>query len=247
MKQIFFTLVAISSSLLALEPLESSTTELLEAKSKYILRKGDTNKDGKVQKEENVRLWRSGARFDKNKDEGLDIEEIKIIPEDSIDNPGKKLLNVCYKKTPQGAVYLDFYFPDKDISKKKPVVIFTHGGGWVAGSKAKAGVKPFNEVHRALLKDGFCVVSAGYRLVKPGSGTTMRDCVIDVKDALRYVSAYKDELGIDPEKIYTFGDSAGGHLAQMILFTSPDILQGDPELAKYTFKTVAGVSWYWTM
>jgi acetyl esterase/lipase len=159
-------------------------------------------------------------------------------------SPGKKMMNVLFKQTPQGPVYFDFYFPDTDSNSNKPVVLFTHGGGWAAGDKSKAGTGSFNTVHRALLKKGFCVLSVGYRKVAKGGDTAMRDCVIDAKDALRYISAYKKELGIDPNRIYTFGDSAGGHLAQMVLLSPPDNLLGDPELAKYAYKTVAGVSWY---
>ena len=73
----------------------------------------------------------------------------------------------------------------------------------------------------------------------------MRECVVDAQDALRFISAHKKELGINPERIYTFGDSAGGHLAQMVLFAPPEALKGgDAELAQYSYKTVAGVSWY---
>ena len=161
-----------------------------------------------------------------------------------VDSPGKQIRNVLFKRTPTGDVYLDFYFPDVDKSREKPVVLYTHGGGWAAGSKHGAGNASFNTVHQELLKEGFCVVSVGYRLAKKDRGIAMRDCVIDSKDALRFISAYQKELGIDPMKIYTFGDSAGGHLAQMVLLTPQESLPGDPELAKYAYKTVAGVSWY---
>ena len=57
----------------------------------------------------------------------------------------------------------------------------------------------FNDVHKALLKEGFCVLSVGYRKIAKGGETAMRDCVIDSKDALRFVSAYRKELGIDPD------------------------------------------------
>ena len=103
---------------------------------------------------------------------------------------------------------------------------------------------PFNTVHRALLKEGFCVLSVGYRKYRKDGDVAIRDCVIDCKDAVRFVTAHKNALGIDPNKIYTFGDSAGGHLAQMLLLSPPEILKGDPELATYGYKTVAGVSWY---
>lgn len=165
-------------------------------------------------------------------------------PRKYITSPGKQLREVAYKRVGERKLYLDFYFPDEDTSTNKPVVIYTHGGGWAAGSKQGAGNASFNVVHKALLKEGFCVAAVQYRLAKKDSGISMRDCVIDAKDAIRFLSAHSEELGIDPNRIYTFGDSAGGHLAQMLLLSPPDSLTGDPELSKYTYQTVAGVSWY---
>ena len=95
-----------------------------------------------------------------------------------------------------------------------------------------------------MLEKGFCVVSVSYRLWKEGGEVTMRDCVIDSKDALRYLSKHSEDLGIDTNRFFSFGDSAGGHIAQMLLLSAPDELKGDPYLAEYTYKMVAGVSWY---
>ena len=232
------------SYLIALEPLVDSSPSLMEQHAQSIINKFDSDKDGKLQEEEATKNWKKYARFDANKDGFIDFEELKHYRDTYIDSPGKKLLNVCFKKIAKREVFLDFYFPDEDKSAEKPIIIFTHGGGWAAGSKGKAGSGSFNKVHRALLKEGFCVVSVGYRLVNKAGDTAMRDCVIDCKDALRFISAYREELGIDPNKVYPFGDSAGGHLAQMILLSPPETLKGDPELEKNTYKTVAGVSWY---
>lgn len=227
----------------ALEPLKDSTDVYTEVKARNILARSDKNGDGKIEPSENERGWRKMARYDADQDGFLDLDELKKMPVTYIDSPGEKLLNVIFKQSPQGPVFFDFYFPDKDGNSKKPVVIYTHGGGWAAGSKEGAGLNSFKVVHKELLKQGFCVLSVDYRLA--ANGVTMRDCVIDSMDALRFVSAYKKELGIDPDRIYTFGDSAGGHLAQMVLLAPQDgSLKGDPELAKYSYNTVAGVSWY---
>ena len=71
-----------------------------------------------------------------------------------------------------------------------------------------------------------------YRLAKKGSNVAMRDCVIDCKDAIRYLAKNSESLGIDPMRICVMGDSAGGHIAQMLLLASPEQLPGDPALAK---------------
>ncbi len=228
----------------ALEPLIGAPVEYLETQGKRMLKKLDLNKDGKVQKVDNENSWKRFREYDSNKDGILDLEEVLTFKSKSMDTLGKELMNVCYKKVDGKSLYLDFYLPDDSSKSDKPVVVFTHGGGWAAGNKDKAGFDSVAQVHQALLKEGFCVMSVGYRLVNKNGGSRMRDCVIDAKDAVRFISAYKEELGIDPSKIYTFGDSAGGQMAQMLLLSSPDSLKGDAELSKFSFKTVAGVSWY---
>lgn len=228
----------------ALEPLVDASESYLQKQVRSQMARLDKDKDGKISKAEEEKFWRRSARYDANKDGGLDAEELLSIPVPSIDSPGEKLLNVVFKRVEKRDVYLDFYFPDEDASREKPVVVFTHGGGWAAGDKSKAGMASFNTVHRALLKEGFCVLSVGYRKVNKFGDSAMRDCVIDSKDAVRFVSAHREELGIDPNQIYLFGDSAGGQLAQMLLFSPPESLIGDPELAKSSYQVVAGVSWY---
>lgn len=231
-------------SAMAIEPLQSSTQTLLNQQVKRLLTKFDKNKDGKIQKIEDPKLWKRKAHHDQNNDAGLDAGELKSTLTYSMDNPGGELLNVLYKQTPQGGTYLDIYYPDDASNTQKPVVFFTHGGGWAAGNKSKAADRDFQKVHLALLEQGFCVVSVGYRLVRKNSGTAIRDCVIDCKDAMRFISAHKTSLGIDPNKFYVFGDSAGGHLAMMLLLSPPNSFIGDNELAEYDYRTVAGVSWY---
>jgi len=178
----------------------------------------DTNKDGQFTESENERSWKRLKKLDKNKDSQVSFEEFlqKNIP--YLNTGGKRKLNVLYKVTKEQNLYLDIYYP-KEIKEgeKLPVVI---------------------------LEKGFCVVSVGYRLWKKGGEVTMRDCVIDSKDALRYLSKHSKKLGIDTNRFFSFGDSAGGHIAQMLLLSAPETLKGDPDLAEYTYKMVAGLSWY---
>jgi acetyl esterase/lipase len=72
----------------------------------------------------------------------------------------------------------------------------------------------------------------------------MRDCVVDCRDGLRFLKKHEDLLGVDMDKVVIFGDSAGGHLTQMLTFSSPDAFIGDADLASYHAQPAAGVSWY---
>ena len=133
---------------------------------------------------------------------------------------GERKLEVVYKNIGGRDLKLDLYYPTTERSKNVPVIVFTHGGGWAAGSRYKAATGSFALVFQRLIKEGFAVVPVTYRLAKKDSNVALRDCVIDCKDAIRYLAKHSESLGIDPLRIGVMGDSAGGHIAQMLLLAS---------------------------
>ncbi|QDV25811.1 alpha/beta hydrolase [Aureliella helgolandensis] len=161
-----------------------------------------------------------------------------------LETGGERKLEVVYKKISGRELKLDLYYPLAKRAEKWPVIVFTHGGGWAAGNRYKAASGSFAIVFEQLIKEGFAVAPVTYRLAKKDSNVAMRDCVIDCKDAIRYLANNSDRLGIDPMRICVMGDSAGGHIAQMLLLASPEQLRGDPALAEVPYRMVAGVSWY---
>ena len=168
-----------------------------------------------------------------------------LFPLYSVANPSKTVtLDIPYKMTLEGVLCLDLYYPDSIPSGKYPIVIYTHGGGWAAGSKKGAAVGNMSKVVNSLTEKGFCVASVDYRLCSKDGNVSMRDCVIDSKDAIRYLSKNSKTLFVDTDHVFTFGDSAGGQIAQMLLLTSPESLPGSHELPGYSYKMIAGVSWY---
>lgn len=208
-------------------------------------KKLDKNNDNVYTESENKRRWKRLKYLDSNKNNTITKEEFQKIKPPYINHGGERKLNVLYKETKQGKLYLDIYYPkNKTAGLKLPVVIYTHGGGWSAGSKHGAANASFKKVHTELLEKGFCVVSVSYRLWKKGGETTMRDCVIDSKDAMRYLSKHNEILGVDTNRFFSFGDSAGGQIAQMLLLSTPQSLKGNPNLEEYNYNMIAGVSWY---
>ncbi len=161
-----------------------------------------------------------------------------------LETGGRRKLEVLYKRVSGKDLHLDLYYPTENRAAKCPVVVFTHGGGWAAGNRYKAATGNFETVFLRLIKEGFAVAPVTYRLAKKDSNVAMRDCVVDCKDAIRYLSKHSESLGIDPMRVYVMGDSAGGHIAQMLLLSSPESLPGDPTLAKAAYRMAAGVSWY---
>ncbi len=168
------------------------------------------------------------------------------VPKDVqyLETGGGRKLEVVYKQISGRELKLDLYYPTAKRSANCPVVVFTHGGGWASGNRYKAASGSFADVFKALVKEGFAVAPVSYRLASADSKVTIRDCVIDCKDAIRYLANNSESLGIDPMRICVMGDSAGGHIAQMLLLASPEQLTGEPSLANVSYRMVAGVSWY---
>ena len=152
--------------------------------------------------------------------------------------------DIVYKTTAHGDLHLDLFYPSTELVGAYPLVVYTHGGGWAAGSKNKArGRSNIARTVRGLTEAGFCVAAVQYRLCNQGD-TRIRDCVTDAIDALRYLAKNGKDLHLDPTRVFTFGDSAGGQLAQMVLLAPPDAFPGAAELAGQRYTLVAGVSWY---
>ena len=89
--------------------------------------------------------------------------------------------------------------------EKRPVLLYIHGGGWVAGSKDRMYLHfiPY-------LQMGMAVVNVGYRL---GGVALAPAAVEDARCALRWLYRNAEEYGLDTSRIVVSGHSAGGHLS----------------------------------
>ncbi|MGA6222082.1 flavin-containing monooxygenase [Streptomyces umbrinus] len=105
------------------------------------------------------------------------------------------------------------YIPDAD--GPLPVLVYYHGGGFLAGSLDLAD-SPARLLAASL---GAVVVAAGYRLAPEHPFPAAPD---DTFDALRWVHASIGEYGGDPERIVVMGDSAGANLAAVAALRARD-------------------------
>jgi acetyl esterase len=86
-----------------------------------------------------------------------------------------------------------------------PLLVYFHGGGFVIGSVATHDI-----LCRELARLTPCaVVSVDYRLAPEHKFPTAFD---DAWDAVRWIVAHGDELGVDTGRLALGGDSAGGTL-----------------------------------
>ncbi len=103
-----------------------------------------------------------------------------------------------------------------------PAILWISGGGW-------RGMNPRDVqiVAAWLAGAGYAVIGVQYRV----SGVAKFPAQIhDCKAGLRWVRANADELDVDPGRIGVWGDSAGGHLAELM-----GTAVGVPELAPGDF------------
>lgn len=115
---------------------------------------------------------------------------------------------------------LDLIVPLNRDLPPRPLIIWIIGGAWMAVNKTKfiSELTPF-------AKAGYAVASVEYRV----SGEEIFPAqIIDVKSAIRYLRAHADTFGLDPERFYVMGESAGGHLASLAAAASsmPEWEQG---------------------
>lgn len=114
---------------------------------------------------------------------------------------------------------LDVYVPN--IEGKKPLVVFFHGGGFLAGSKE-------NPIATKYVKDmarlGYVSSSVNYRLIGINfmdreksnvlnSKKAVLNSMLDAKHALQHLVSNSETFEIDTDNVFIAGFSAGGIIA----------------------------------
>jgi acetyl esterase/lipase len=131
---------------------------------------------------------------------------------------------------------MDIYLPEGDGSF--PVVVLIHGGAFKMGDK---GMETRNA--EALVAKGYAAASINYRL----SGEAKFPAQIhDCKAAVRFLRANATKYRLNPDKIGSWGASAGGNLSALLgISTGVAELEGK-ELgnAGISSRVTASVDWF---
>lgn len=117
---------------------------------------------------------------------------------------------------------LDLHYSSTS-SKKLPLIIFIHGGGWTSGSHDSYAIKAMG---RFLVEQGFAFASVGYRLHVSGDPTrTVTKVSEDVAASIAFLqnNVNLSNYNILKDRILLMGHSAGAHLAALAA-THPDLL-----------------------
>ena len=139
------------------------------------------------------------------------------------------LADVVYSVLPgYRPLVVDLYLPKTAPAQAHPLVLYIHGGGWVAGHTRHSGaLANFPEVLATLAAEGFVVASLEYRLAREAAFPAQLQ---DARAALRFLRTSAAQYGIDATRVGVWGGSAGGHLAGLVATTCGDT-SFDPPLA----------------
>lgn len=200
----------------------------------------DKNRDGKLSREELPEGPRQNFdRVDRNHDGAISREEHDEFvkrraqpgqgnqnrPQMQVPDDVELIADINYADTDNKKQTLDLLLP-KTREGKLPLIVFIHGGAWLAGDK-KGGygsVMPF-------VRDGRYVgASVEYRFSQEAQWPAQ---IFDCKAAIRWLRGNAAKYNIDPDRIAVWGGSAGGHLVAM-LGTSGGVKELEGDLGKFT-------------
>ena len=110
---------------------------------------------------------------------------------------------------------LDLYVP-AGLEGPVPVVVYVHGGGWQRGSRRDPPPLLDADFYEQIAAQGLAVAAVDYRL----SGEARFPAPLeDVRAAVGWVRDHAADYGLDPGRVFLWGDSAGGHLALLAALT----------------------------
>lgn len=107
------------------------------------------------------------------------------------------------KENPE--VFVDYY---KREGKGNPAMLVIPGGGYGCVCADREGAP----IAKAFMERGFTAFVLGYRVAPERYPAPL----IDGARAIAYIRENCDALGVDPDRIFTVGFSAGGHLVGLL-------------------------------
>jgi len=139
--------------------------------------------------------------------------------------------DVVYKTAEDRDLTLDILMPARFEHDSIPVVFYVHGGNFSDGDKIDLtdGVRRY--VVSDILDEGYAIISINYRYLDEDSH--FPDNIIDVKDAIRYITSVADDYNFDVNNYGLWGSGTGAYIALTAGYTPSGLFYGDYNLREY--------------
>lgn len=109
---------------------------------------------------------------------------------------------------------LDIFTSSQNRNHNKPVLIFVHGGGFIAGDKHTEGSPFYDNIAIWAVRNGFNAVNMTYRLAPDFQWPSG---IEDIRAAIELIKHKGYEFGIGATKLFLMGQSAGAsHAASYV-------------------------------
>ncbi len=169
----------------------------------------------------------------------LDYEKLKLTFSESpiqLSDANTKVVTDMHYKSHDRTIF-DIYMPSSN--KATPLIIYIHGGGFVNGEKERAYEYHEEDIPK-FLEQGIAFATIGYRFIQDVDNGVI-DCMNDSKYFIQYIRHHAASFNIDPERIASFGQSAGAGTSLWIGLND-DMAQGsdDPILSQSTRLSAIG-------
>ncbi len=151
-------------------------------------------------------------------------------------NPGLFLTYNDESSSTDVDLKMDIHQPIGDTLSNRPAIIFIHGGAFLLGNKNHDDMMAFCDTFALR---GYVTASIQYRLGMNilNVASTTRAVYRGLQDgraAVRFLRAYASTYGIDPNRIYMLGSSAGAFIALQDIFMNDESEKPD-EAGTYQF------------
>ena len=154
--------------------------------------------------------------------------------------------NIVYSNVDSVPLALDVYVPTKRLGeppwveysdRRKPTLLFLHGGGWTSGDKISRSLYLMPYVDK-----DWCIVTANYRHLDQSD---LVGIIRDTRSALHWIYENADKYKFDTTKIVVSGESAGGHLALMTGLSTSQSAFNHPNLSgSHDLRVTAIINWF---
>lgn len=101
---------------------------------------------------------------------------------------------------------LDIFTSSQNRNHNKPLLLFVHGGGFIAGDKHTAGSPFYDNIAIWAVRNGFNAVNMTYRLAPDFQWPSG---IQDIRAAIELIKHKGFEFGIGTAKLFLMGQSAG--------------------------------------